>query len=121
MEVDALLLADLGALGAYDGVVPQALIDVDDISGGDSLRKRRVDGPSGRKAGVELIGPHNRTHPGAISAGGAVLLGNIPGLFQNLDLEVSNISLYVDHFGEGEKLYSGMPTGIRHLRPEYSD
>jgi hypothetical protein len=121
MEVDALLLADFDAFGAYNGVVSQALIDINDISGGDRLGKRRVDGPPGRQTGVELIRPHNRTHLGAIAAGGAVLLGNIPGFFQNPDLEVSDMSFYVDHFGEGEELYSGMPTGIRHLRPEYSD
>jgi len=121
MEVDALLLAHLGAFGAYDRIVPQALIDIDDIGGGYRLRKRRVDGSPGRQTGVELIRPHNRTHLGAIAAGGAVLLGDVPGFFQNLDLEVSDMSFYVDHFGEGEKLYSGMPTGIRHLRPEYSD
>ena len=50
----------------------------------------------------------------------AFVLQNIPGLFDQLYLEVSYFPFYTVNFSVGEDLYVGMPADLDQFRREYS-
>ncbi|VTR65461.1 hypothetical protein DESC_320058 [Desulfosarcina cetonica] len=121
VKIDALLLTGIQALGAHRGVVAQALAGVEHIGRRHGLGKRRVDRPARGKPDIEFIRPHHRTDLGAIATGRTGRLVHVAGLLDDFHVEVAHVAFDVHHLAQGVEGNAGMPTGIRHFRPQDSN
>ncbi len=120
IQIDGVILANRFANAAlFLFEVETAFIDVGNQ--GNGLGEIDVDGLVIRYLLIELIGVLDRAILYTGGATGALVLQDIPGLFDQGDPKVSSLAFYTVNVSIGQDFYVGVPADLDQFGCKYSD